>query len=51
MNFGKTLDPVNQGHPSSSGLFVYLMKGLRTPAMLDFPSEFTTPPVVPMQTS
>ncbi|KAF6807413.1 aldehyde reductase II [Colletotrichum sojae] len=40
MNFGKSLDVVNQGHPSSSGLFVFLMKGARTPAMLDVPMYY-----------
>ncbi|KAH9242454.1 hypothetical protein K456DRAFT_1820187 [Colletotrichum gloeosporioides 23] len=40
MNLGKSLDPVNQGHPSTSGIAAALMNGNRSPPTLSMPQYF-----------
>ncbi|KAF2135660.1 uncharacterized protein K452DRAFT_354301 [Aplosporella prunicola CBS 121167] len=39
INFGKSLDPFNQGHPSTSGLVVELFKG-NTEAFAGLPAQY-----------
>ncbi|KAF9873928.1 aldehyde reductase [Colletotrichum karsti] len=40
MNFGKSLDPVNQGHPSTSAIVAAMMQGQRSPPALTRPQCF-----------
>ncbi|KAJ5007293.1 hypothetical protein K4K57_010818 [Colletotrichum sp. SAR 10_99] len=40
MNLGKSLDPANQGHPSTSGIAAALMNGNRSPPTLSMPQYF-----------